>query len=320
MRSRAATAGRSLADLGGQLRHVLELALGRPRGVAAPPGGFGLQPDREGLGKVLGRVRLRVPLAQVLHVVAAGGPGAILRGVAARGVAKQGAPACAAAQAVRRVEGMAGLVAQDPHLPVGVAPLHRPGHLALQAREPAGAPDRKARRSPARRPGRTIPRPARRGAGRRCRVPPAHDTAARCAAARGCRAGAGASHTSAGRAAARPPSRVQAGVRRFMWRPRSRRARTSAALQQSIAEFHDQFRLRQRLAPGARNSRQAVVRAGELPVHGTDHVAVTAQVDRAQGTVAKICARWPGTSAPAPAPPARRHRRPAAGSSRRCHA
>src|SRR5258706_11295712 len=120
---------RTPADLGGQLRHIFELTpRRRPQRVAPPPAGAGLQPDREGLGKVLGGMRLGVPLAQVLHMVAAGRARAVLRRIAPRGRPKQRAPARSPAQTVSRVDRVPGLVAQDAHLPLAVGPLHLSGH------------------------------------------------------------------------------------------------------------------------------------------------------------------------------------------------
>ena len=50
---------------------VLEFAQRRPAAIVATPARLRLQPDREGLGKVLGRVTLRVPVPQMEHKIAA---------------------------------------------------------------------------------------------------------------------------------------------------------------------------------------------------------------------------------------------------------
>ena len=68
-------------------------------------------------------MRLRVPLAQVMHVAAAAGARAVARRVRQRGRTEHLAPALAAAQPIGVVERVAGLVAQDAHQPARVAAL-----------------------------------------------------------------------------------------------------------------------------------------------------------------------------------------------------
>ena len=94
-----------------------------------------LQPNRKSLSKVFSRVRLRVPLAQVLHMVAAGRPRAILRRIASRGMTKQRTPARAPPQSIRGINGVTGFVAQDTHLPIDVAAFHNARHLTLKAHQ-----------------------------------------------------------------------------------------------------------------------------------------------------------------------------------------
>ena len=71
----------SSGDLGHQPIDVLELAQRRPALVSLAPARPGRQPDGEGLGEVLGRVRLGVPVVEVLDVASAVGAGLVVIGV-----------------------------------------------------------------------------------------------------------------------------------------------------------------------------------------------------------------------------------------------
>ena len=79
---------------------------------------------------------LRVPFAQMLHVVAACRARSIARAIRSRGRPEQCAPVGAPSQPVRGIKGVAGLVPQNAHEPVDVAAFDLARHLALQAHEP----------------------------------------------------------------------------------------------------------------------------------------------------------------------------------------
>ena len=63
---------------------VLELRHGRPAGVLAAPACARWQPDRKRLGKVFGRVALRVPVTEMQHVTSARGTRRVARRIAAK--------------------------------------------------------------------------------------------------------------------------------------------------------------------------------------------------------------------------------------------
>src|SRR5262249_31787411 len=71
--------------------------------------------DRERLGEILGRVRLRVPLTEVVYVTAASGARLITRRVLQRRRTKHLAPALTPPQPIGVVECVPGFVAQDAH-------------------------------------------------------------------------------------------------------------------------------------------------------------------------------------------------------------
>src|SRR6185437_9431526 len=99
--------------LGDQLVDGAQFLECRPIGVALAPAGSRLQPDGERLREVLSRVRLRVPLSQMMHVAAAARSGLVPRGILERGGTEDLAPALAAAEPIRVVERMPCFVAQD---------------------------------------------------------------------------------------------------------------------------------------------------------------------------------------------------------------
>ena len=78
---------------------------------------------------------LGIPQAQVQHVALAVGARPIGIGIGARGGAEGLAPALAAAQTKRRVDGVAGLVTQQAQAPAPRTALHLEHHLALQPHE-----------------------------------------------------------------------------------------------------------------------------------------------------------------------------------------
>src|ERR1700761_6511152 len=96
----------------------------RPVRIAAPPIGLRLQPDGKCLGEVFGRMGLRVPLTEVVHIAAATGTGAVGGG----GLQKSGgeglAPPLAASQPISVVHGMASLVPQNAHEPAVITALY----------------------------------------------------------------------------------------------------------------------------------------------------------------------------------------------------
>src|SRR6185437_10407604 len=83
-----------------------------------------LEPDCEGLGKILGGMRLRVPRAEMLHKTAAAGPRPVGVGIGQRSRTECLAPGFEASQTVRRINGVPGLVTQNTHQPVAIAAFH----------------------------------------------------------------------------------------------------------------------------------------------------------------------------------------------------
>src|SRR5688572_25533068 len=94
-----------------QLVHVLELAERRPSRVPLPPAPSRLEPDREGLGEVLVRVRLRVPEVEVQHEALARWPWPVEVRIPLRGLPEELLPAPAALELVRVLDGVPRLVA-----------------------------------------------------------------------------------------------------------------------------------------------------------------------------------------------------------------
>src|SRR5688572_8131530 len=90
-----------------QLVDELELVERGPLRVRAPPRGIRLEPHREGFGEILAGMRLRVPLAEVLHVATAAGPRTIRVRIRQRRRTEHFTPALAPAQTVGRVERVA---------------------------------------------------------------------------------------------------------------------------------------------------------------------------------------------------------------------
>ena len=138
-----------------QLVDELELVERRPLRIGAAPRGIRLEPDRKGFGKVFAGMRLRVPLAEVLHVAAAAGTRSIGIRIRQRGRAEDFAPALAAAQAISRVDGMAGFVTQDAHGAFARCRLRHCASCGARDARDADAPDRTARRCRARRRAKT---------------------------------------------------------------------------------------------------------------------------------------------------------------------
>ncbi len=138
-----------------QLIDRAQLVQRRPVRVALAPAGLGRQPHRERLGKVLGRMRLRVPFAQMMHVAPATGACPVARRIRKRGGSKHGSPAFAPPQPVGVVERVSGLVTQDTQQQPCVAAL-RLAHDAplepLQARMREIERHRNARHTVGRKP------------------------------------------------------------------------------------------------------------------------------------------------------------------------
>jgi hypothetical protein len=124
------------AEFTRDLLHKSQLAQRRPGRVAALPAGARRQPDGKGLGKILGRMALRIPVAQVLHMVAARRPRAIGGAIGFGCRPEQRTPVGPAPQTVGGIDRMSGFVSQDTHQPVDVAALDLVRHLALQAHQP----------------------------------------------------------------------------------------------------------------------------------------------------------------------------------------
>ncbi len=110
-----------LADLGGEAVDVFELGECRPARVFPAPGRIGLEPHRERLGEVFRRMRLGIPRSQMLHEAAASRPRTVGVRIRQRRGTEDVAPVPPAPQAIRRIDGMPGLVPQDSHQPVAVA-------------------------------------------------------------------------------------------------------------------------------------------------------------------------------------------------------
>ena len=95
-----------------------------------------LEPDREGLGEILGGMGLGVPGAQMLHEAAAAGPRPVGVRIGKRGGTEGLAPGLEPAQTVCGINGVAGLVAQNAHEPVAVAALHFAHKMTLESDQP----------------------------------------------------------------------------------------------------------------------------------------------------------------------------------------
>ena len=80
-------------------------------------------------------MRLRVPLAEMMHVAAAAGAGLVMRRVLKRRRAEYFAPAFAPAQAIGVIECVASLVTQNAHEPAGIAALRFPHDATLELLE-----------------------------------------------------------------------------------------------------------------------------------------------------------------------------------------
>ena len=96
---------------------VLELPERRPAGVAPAPARVGRQPHGERLGEVLVRVALGVVLLQVEHEALAVRLRRVVLRVRLRRLAEELLAPAAPPQAIRVLDGVAGLVAQDAHAP-----------------------------------------------------------------------------------------------------------------------------------------------------------------------------------------------------------
>src|SRR5580700_4026785 len=95
-----------------------------------------LEPDCKSLGEIFGGMRLGVPGAQVLHEAAAARPRPVGVRIRKRGWTECLAPRPEPAQTVSGINGMPGLVAQDPHEPVAIAALHLAHESTLEADQP----------------------------------------------------------------------------------------------------------------------------------------------------------------------------------------
>src|SRR5882724_3062314 len=62
--------GAPAADTRDQLFDHIQLVEGWPVGITAAPVGIRLEPDGEGFGEILGRMRLCIPFAQMMDVAA----------------------------------------------------------------------------------------------------------------------------------------------------------------------------------------------------------------------------------------------------------
>ena len=81
-----------LDELLGEAVDVLQLAHRTPAGVAGLPVRMRVEPDRERLGEILVRMALRVPTAEVLHVLFAAWIGAVMIGIRFARAAEQALP------------------------------------------------------------------------------------------------------------------------------------------------------------------------------------------------------------------------------------
>src|SRR5690606_8292974 len=107
---RTAPALRPLAgDLGHQRVDELELLERRPAGVVAAPARTRLHPDGEGLGEVLRRMALRIPLAEVEDVTTTRGARRVARRIAPGSRPEDRAPVAPLPQTIGGVERVARL-------------------------------------------------------------------------------------------------------------------------------------------------------------------------------------------------------------------
>ena len=95
---------RLAGDLAHQLVDVVELFQGRPALVVAAPVDMRIEPDRESLGEILDRVRLRVPVGEVDDEVPALGARLVGRGIGRVRISEQDAIALAIVQLVGLVD------------------------------------------------------------------------------------------------------------------------------------------------------------------------------------------------------------------------
>ena len=122
-------------DVRHQRVHALELAQRRPARVKAAPTRSRRQPEREGLGEIFSRMRLRIPTVEMLDESAAQRIDRIGVGVGRERRAEDLAPSATAAQAIGGIDGVSRLVAQDAHEAGGIATLDDAAHPALQTLE-----------------------------------------------------------------------------------------------------------------------------------------------------------------------------------------
>src|SRR5882757_957481 len=122
-----------IADFLGKLIDELQLGIGRPALVVAPPWRIRLEPYGKRFGKIFGRMRLGVPRPQVLHEAAAAGPRPIGVGVRQRSRPEHRAPVTAPPQTVGRINCVPRFVAQNAHEPVAIAALYFAHESALDA-------------------------------------------------------------------------------------------------------------------------------------------------------------------------------------------
>ena len=128
--------GRLAGQVLHQVVHVLQLAESGPARVARPPFALQAEPDRERLGEILVRVALRVPRVEVEHEALAVRPGRVVLGVGIGRAAEQLLSAPAPPQAIGVLDGVTGLVAQDPEAPLPGPALYLEHLALLQPGEP----------------------------------------------------------------------------------------------------------------------------------------------------------------------------------------
>jgi hypothetical protein len=127
---------RPVADRSHQRVHVLELLQRRPSGVPLLPLAGGRQPHGERFREVFVGMALRVPRVEVQHVALAVRLRRVELRIRLRRQAEHRAPLAAQPQAVRVVDRVSGLVAQNPHAPLVLAALDLEHLRFLEALEP----------------------------------------------------------------------------------------------------------------------------------------------------------------------------------------
>ena len=268
-------------------------------------------------------MRLRVPLAEVLHVTAAAGARPVRVGIRQRSGAEDLAPALAAAKTIGGVDGVTRFVAQDAHRAFGAAAFDVAHHAALEPLE--------ARMREIERHGDAGHAVGRKPFFRQPHVRTKTDLALVELAIQAAHAfghgrtfdlefqiaEAQAQQLFIGHARPRAHSPPDAGSTRGR---HGRHFKRVDSVAESCSEGHervsekpvrtvdDHFLLHQAVTPDSRNRAHTVIGAGDLAVGRGDHVRVATQVRRLAGPPRgrSRCREMPRAQPPAPAGSRRR--------------